>query len=94
MKSVYREARWAKLQEKKEAGELVSYDFIGKQGEVSYRFIKKQAGFIDDVQYYDISSYRGTGGPCIEWCNDGQELELIILSLNLRNWIHGLQMLL
>lgn len=44
MKSVYREARWAKLQEKKEAGELVSYDFIGKQGEVSYRFIKnKQA---------------------------------------------------
>lgn len=32
MKSVYREARWAKLQEKKEAGELVSYDFIGKQG--------------------------------------------------------------
>ena len=34
MKSVYREARWAKLQEKKEAGELVSYDFIGKQGEV------------------------------------------------------------
>lgn len=30
MKSVYREARWAKLQEKKEAGELVSYDFIGK----------------------------------------------------------------
>ena len=77
MKSVYREARWAKLQEKKEAGELVSYDFIGKQGEVSYRFIKKQAGFIADVQYYDISSYRGTGGPCIEWCNDGQELELM-----------------
>ena len=77
MKSVYREARWAKLQEKKEAGELVSYDFIGKQGEVSYRFIKKQAGFIDDVQYYDISSYRGTGGPCIEWSNDGQELELM-----------------
>ena len=31
MKSVYREARWAKLQEKKEAGELVYYDFIGKQ---------------------------------------------------------------
>lgn len=35
MKSVYREARWAKLQEKKEAGELVSYDFIGKPRERS-----------------------------------------------------------
>ena len=45
MKSVYRGSlRWAKLQEKKKPGELVSYDFIGKQGEVSYRFIKnKQA---------------------------------------------------
>lgn len=77
MKSVYREEKWAKLQEKKEGGKLTTYTFENEQGKVSYRFIKKYAGTINNIVYYDIASYRGAQGPYIESINQGNVESLL-----------------
>lgn len=59
MKSVYRDKNWVYLQESKEEGEAVIYD----NGIIYYPFIKRRAGLVDGVQYYDITTPRGECGP-------------------------------
>lgn len=73
MKSLYSDIRWAKIQEPREGGKLEEYRFSNTKGSIRYCFIKKNAGEIEGKKYYDIASYRGTGGPLIEYVETGLE---------------------
>lgn len=77
MKSVYREKKWLEVNEKKEGGISKEIVFEENFGRIVYRYIKKSAGEIDGIEYFDISSYRGAEGPYIEWVNDGKEEKLL-----------------
>lgn len=77
MKSIYSEEKWANLQEKKEGGILATYLYEREYGKIVYRFIKKIAGTVNNVTYYDIASYRGAQGPYIE-CEDVNDAECLM----------------
>ena len=78
MQSLYKEMVWADLQSQKEEGELTEYIFESGYGKVRYRFFKRIAGTVDEIQYYDIASYRGAEGPYIEEVSDGKAKELLV----------------
>lgn len=59
MKSVYCDKNWVKLQESREEGEACIFD----NGTIYYPFIKRDAGIVNGVQYYDITTPRGECGP-------------------------------
>ena len=69
MKSLYSDIRWAKIQEPRECGVLEEYNYTDDNGSIRYRYIKKVAGNVDRKEYYDIASFRGTGGPIVIWWN-------------------------
>lgn len=73
MKSIYSDIRWARLQEEKEGGKLEEFRFKNNEGSLIYRFIKKSTEVINGIQYYDIASFRGAGGPIIEHIENGKE---------------------
>lgn len=76
-KSIYMDNRWGELQQQKEKGEAIFYEFTHKEGKVYYPFIKRQAGEIDNVMYYDIVTPRGQCGPWIKTDNPTKTQELI-----------------
>lgn len=78
MQSLYKEKVWADLQRQKEEGELTEYLFESDCGKVRYRFFKRLAGVVDEIQYYDIASFRGAEGPYIEEINDGNAKKLLV----------------
>ncbi len=59
MKSVYRDKKWVYLQENREEGKAEIFD----NGILYYPFIKRKAGIVNGVQYYDITTPRGECGP-------------------------------
>lgn len=69
MQSLFKEKEWAYLQKTKEEGELTEFVFESNLGRVRYQFFKRFAGKVNDIQYYDIASYRGAEGPYIERLN-------------------------
>ena len=77
MKSLYSDIRWAKIQEPREGGVLEEYNYSNDNGSIRYRYIKKVAGNIDGKEYYDIASFRGTGGPIVEYVREGLENEFM-----------------
>ena len=78
MNSLFKEKIWADIQSRKEDGELTEYIYESEIGSVRYRFFKRNAGMVDDIQFYDIASYRGAEGPYIERLIEGKEKELLI----------------
>lgn len=77
MRSVYSDFRWAKIQEPKEGGRLEEFVFENESGSLIYRYIKKEAGVVDGVLYYDIASFRGAGGPFIKYVDFGNKEKFI-----------------
>lgn len=66
MKSIYYDENWAILQEKKEGGKAEIYQCQCGKCSIKYVYIIREAGIVEDVQYYDILTPRGMGGPRIE----------------------------
>ncbi len=63
MISIYCEDNWPVLQQEKECGVAKKYQYFDSECEVDYTFIMRKAGIINSVQYYDILTPRGMGGP-------------------------------
>lgn len=77
IKSFYMDKGWGVLQQDKEGGETLHYLFEREEGRVVYPFIKRPAGKIEGVQYYDLITPRGQGGIWIEQAQEGKEKKLI-----------------
>lgn len=77
IKSFYMDKGWGVLQQTKEGGESLHYLFEREEGRIVYPFIKRPAGKIDNVQYYDIATPRGQGGIWLEHVQEGKEKALI-----------------
>lgn len=77
MISAYRDIKWLEVNEAKEGGTRESYKFKKEYGEILYRYIKKEVGEINGINYFDIASYRGAEGPYVLWAEKGREEELI-----------------
>lgn len=66
MRSIYFDDNWAVLQQEKEGGVAETYQYSKDGCKVKYVFIVRKAGIVDGVQYFDILTPRGMGGPrCI-----------------------------
>lgn len=63
MISIYCEDNWPILQQEKECGMAKKYQYTDCECEIEYSFIMRKAGIINNVQYYDILTPRGMGGP-------------------------------
>lgn len=74
MKSIYFDDNWAELQQEKDGGIAETYQYFDNACKVQYTYIKRKAGVINGIQYYDILTPRGVGGPrCTEGCMDDLE---------------------
>lgn len=60
--SIYSHPLWGKVQEKKEGGIAVTISTETEDGVLEYSFIKRQAGEINGMVYYDIVTPRGEYG--------------------------------
>lgn len=66
MNDIYFDHNYGKLYEKNEQGESVIFKYKTQYGEIINQFIKRKISpMIDSVQYYDIVTPYGYGGPCI-----------------------------
>lgn len=65
MKSIYLEREWLNLQSVKENGEPIYYEYKDADGVITYPFIKRFAGCLNGVNYYDLASARGLSGPYV-----------------------------
>lgn len=59
MKSIYMDERWEILQREKEKGIAIRYIYEQENMRVIYPFIKRKAGIVNNVQYFDIVTPRG-----------------------------------
>lgn len=73
MESIYYDPNWTILQQEKEGGYAEKFRYYDKNCSIEYPFIMRKAGIIDGIQYYDILSPRGMGGPK---CNNGGNVDL------------------
>lgn len=79
MRSIYMDKRWGLLQQEKEKGEAITYVFEKDDMRIVYPFIKRKAGIVGGIQYFDIVTPRGQCGPWIEKCNISNKLNLVNL---------------
>lgn len=66
MKSIYMDSRWGELQQEKENGEAITYTFEKNGTKIIYPFLKREAGVVDHIKYFDLVTPRGVCGPWIE----------------------------
>lgn len=66
MKSIYQNDNWLKLQEEQEHGEAIEYIYEDDNGKILYPFIKRKAGKINGIEYYDLVTARGERGIEVE----------------------------
>jgi serine/alanine adding enzyme len=66
MKSVFMDERWGILQQEKEKGKAITYVFKKDDVRIIYPFIKRKAGLVDNVEYFDLVTPRGYCGPWIK----------------------------
>jgi len=81
IKSIYANEQWVIIQEKKENGQGITYKYKNGNNIIIYSFIKREAGVIDGVQYYDILTARGESGPRIEKYN-GENISRFVLEFH------------
>ncbi len=60
--TIYSHPHWAELQEKKEGGNAYCLSVISDDGELEYHFIKRRAGLVNGIEYFDLVTPRGEGG--------------------------------
>lgn len=77
MKAIYQDKRWYQLQQSKEEGEAKSFEYLCDSGKIFYEFMIRAAGRINGIDYYDIVTSRGFGGPYIEYSTDVDVKNLI-----------------
>ena len=78
MPDIYFDPKYAKLYENVEQGTVERFVHKTNNGCVSNLFILREIPeVIDGIQYKDIVSPYGYGGPVIECCKDGKKSELL-----------------
>ncbi|MBS7007111.1 GNAT family N-acetyltransferase [Anaerostipes sp.] len=82
MESIYRDKNWYLLQENKEKGKAVKYVYEDKTGRIEYSFIKRAAGNLNGIEYFDIVTARGVGGPYLEELNYKDRKNELIQNFN------------
>ena len=60
--SIYSHPLWGKIQEIKEGGFSANIHAENEDGIIEYAFIKRRAGVIDGIEYFDIVTPRGEYG--------------------------------
>ncbi|WP_409015305.1 GNAT family N-acetyltransferase [Anaerostipes caccae] len=78
MESIYRDNNWYPLQEEKEQGKAVRYIYEDENGEIIYSFIKRKAGEVNGIEYFDIVTARGVGGPYLEVLHNKYEKKKLV----------------
>lgn len=73
--TIYTHPKWCDLQQPKENGTSDVFEFCDESGKIIYPFIKRNAGIVDGVQYYDLATARGECGPFIVEQNDDSLIE-------------------
>jgi serine/alanine adding enzyme len=73
MKSIYMDERWGRLQQEKENGKAEIYVFEQQGMKVKYPFIKREAGIVRGVKYYDLVTPRGQCGLWLENCEASKQ---------------------
>lgn len=63
--SIYEAPLWGMLQELQEKGSADVFRYSSEKMEIRYPFIRRTAGIVDGVQYYDIVTARGECGPIV-----------------------------
>lgn len=63
--TIYLHPLWGILQQEKEQGIAEMFHLETENGEIMYPFIRRYAGVVNGVEYYDIVTPRGEGGPII-----------------------------
>lgn len=77
MKSIYMDESWGILQQEKEKGEAFTYIYDKNGTKVIYPFVKREAGIVNGVQYFDLVTPRGQCGLWIENCDTAYKPALI-----------------
>jgi serine/alanine adding enzyme len=77
MKSIYADERWGVLQQEKEKGKAETYVFKQQDSRIVYPFIKREAGIVNGVQYFDLVTPRGQCGPWLENCDISNHAALV-----------------
>lgn len=75
IKTIYTHSEWCNLQKQKENGTADVFEFFNESGIIVYPFIKRNAGIVNGIQYYDLVTARGECGPLIIEQNDNSLLE-------------------
>jgi serine/alanine adding enzyme len=63
IRTVYMEPCWGKIQEQKDGGRAETFCYEGIEGKIVYPYIRRRAGIIDGVEYFDTVTPRGKCGP-------------------------------
>ncbi|MFZ7121503.1 MAG: GNAT family N-acetyltransferase [Eubacteriaceae bacterium] len=78
VEDVYFNYKYAKLCELIEHGKAEKYIFENENGVIYYQYIKRLIPVsVDDIDYYDIITPYGYGGPLIIRCIQGKQAQLI-----------------
>ncbi len=73
--TIYYHPAWQKLQQEKENGTSEVFHYRGEAGTVCYPYIKRFAGRVDGLDYYDLVTARGEAGP-LAVCENNVALQL------------------
>lgn len=63
--SIYQNPLWGKIQEPLESGQFNIFEYKENNGNILYPFIKRNAGNVDGIDYYDLATPRGECGPLL-----------------------------
>lgn len=78
MIDIYFWDQYAKTYEKIENGRAEKFIYKNEKGKIYYQFIKRLIPIkVLDVEYYDIITPYGYGGPIVVNCEEGKEDELL-----------------
>lgn len=78
MLDIYFWDEYAKIYEQVESGEVEKFTYKNEKGEIHYQFIKRLIPIkVSDIEYYDITTPYGYGGPIVLNCEEGKLDELI-----------------
>lgn len=75
---IYYDINYARLYESKEDGDAVKFVFECEHGMIKHLFIKRKIkNLIDGIQYYDLVTPYGYGGPVIYECKENRKALLL-----------------
>ena len=79
MEDIYFNLQYGKLYEKIEKGVACSWEYEGKEGHIKHLFIKRAIPqLVSGIQYYDLVTPYGYGGPHIVKLTNGYSKEMLV----------------